>query len=215
MPKCSPSPRLEIRSLSGKKTQFPLNHPIRGQSGSRLLDHRPTNFLQSSENRIKVCWVPGHNGIKGNERADRLANEGGSKPPVSILNRSLTWSKAQSTHQASRAWGREWASQPHSLFVTNHIRRPLPSRSLDLLGLTAGTDRLMHASTRSFWATASLANTASDSALTMTRAAPAASPGKLSIMSFATAIYTLRLATSSEGVRADARLDSIRYSSWP
>ncbi|KAF8692069.1 Reverse transcriptase (RNA-dependent DNA polymerase), partial [Rhizoctonia solani] len=118
-------------------------HP--GQFASIAFREAADKFLhEAPENRIKVCWVPGHNGIKGNKRADRLANKGGSKPPVSILNQLLTWSKAQSTHQASRAWGREWASQPHSLFVTNHIRRP-PSLTLARFARSYRGHRLTHA----------------------------------------------------------------------
>ncbi|KAG8726725.1 hypothetical protein FRC11_014619, partial [Ceratobasidium sp. 423] len=82
--------------------------------------------------------------IEGNERADQLANEGCSKPPISVLNRSLTWSKAQSTHQASRTWARDWTSQSHSRFVTNHIRRP-PSLTLARFARNFRGHRSIHA----------------------------------------------------------------------
>ncbi|KAF8760880.1 Reverse transcriptase (RNA-dependent DNA polymerase) [Rhizoctonia solani] len=173
-------------------------HP--GQFASIAFREAANKFLHKApENRIKVCWVPGHNGIEGNKRADQLANEGGSKPPVSILNRSLTWSKAQSTHQASRAWGREWASQPHSLFVTNHIRRP-PSLTLARFARSYRGHRLTHARLNQiilghgFFGEYRERFRPDDDP-----SCPCGQPGKLLIMSFATAIYTLRLATSSGG----------------
>ncbi|KAJ1304840.1 hypothetical protein OPQ81_005974 [Rhizoctonia solani] len=51
-------------------------HP--GQYASIAFREAADKFLEESPlNHIKVCWVPGHDGVEGNERADRLANEGG------------------------------------------------------------------------------------------------------------------------------------------
>lgn len=45
------------------------NHPIITKIHDQL--------LKASENKsIKLCWVPGHSGIHGNEKADELANKG-------------------------------------------------------------------------------------------------------------------------------------------
>ncbi|XP_054015812.1 uncharacterized protein LOC128896474 [Hylaeus anthracinus] len=33
-------------------------------------------------NKVKIQWLPGHNGIMGNERADSLANKGSDEPPI-------------------------------------------------------------------------------------------------------------------------------------
>ncbi|KAF8756464.1 hypothetical protein RHS01_04488 [Rhizoctonia solani] len=68
-------------------------------------------FLHESPlNKVELRWVPGHEGVEGNERADALANEGGTKPPYHTHNRSLTWCKAEATWNASRTWAREWPS---------------------------------------------------------------------------------------------------------
>ncbi|KAF8706889.1 Reverse transcriptase (RNA-dependent DNA polymerase), partial [Rhizoctonia solani] len=76
-------------------------------------------FLHESPlNKVELRWVPGHEGVEGNERADALANEGGTKPPYHTHNRSLTWCKAEATWNASRTWAREWSNQPHSRFVS-------------------------------------------------------------------------------------------------
>ncbi|KAJ1300689.1 hypothetical protein OPQ81_002336 [Rhizoctonia solani] len=117
-------------------------HP--GQYASIAFREAADKFLEESPlNHIKVCWVPGHDGVEGNERADRLANEGGDNPPTPFLNRSLTWSKAQSTHHASRAWITEWTSHSHSRFVTNHLRR-LPSLALSRFAKNFRGHRSVH-----------------------------------------------------------------------
>ncbi|KAH7325517.1 hypothetical protein B0J17DRAFT_536789, partial [Rhizoctonia solani] len=49
-------------------------HPA--QFASMIFRKAADEFLnESPHNHIKVCWVPGHSGVEGNERADQLANE--------------------------------------------------------------------------------------------------------------------------------------------
>ena len=52
-------------------------------------------MLQSlcSQNRVKLCWVPGHTNIKGNEEADRLARLGSQDETMIILNVKLPLSE--------------------------------------------------------------------------------------------------------------------------
>ncbi|QRW27253.1 COG4 transport domain-containing protein [Rhizoctonia solani] len=103
-------------------------HPC--QYASRDFRSAVDNFLSESPlNKVELHWVPGHEGVEGNDRADALANEGGTKPPMHSHNRSITWSKAEATRNASLTWSHLWSSQPHSRFVSEHIRRN-PSLSL-------------------------------------------------------------------------------------
>ncbi|KAF8687558.1 ubiquitin-specific protease, partial [Rhizoctonia solani] len=103
-------------------------HP--GQYASRKFRSAIDAFLLDSPlNKVELRCVPGHEGVEGNERADVLANEGGSEPPLHTYNRSITWCKAEATRTASRTWTQEWSNQPHSRFIADHIRRN-PSLSL-------------------------------------------------------------------------------------
>ncbi|KAF8761872.1 Reverse transcriptase (RNA-dependent DNA polymerase) [Rhizoctonia solani] len=78
---------------------------------------------------LETSALPSTTSSLSNDRADALANEGGTKPPMHSHNRSITWSKAEATRNASLTWSHLWSSQPHSCFVSEHIRRN-PSLSL-------------------------------------------------------------------------------------
>ncbi|KAF8748760.1 hypothetical protein RHS01_10561 [Rhizoctonia solani] len=81
------------------------------QYASRDFRSAVDNFLSESPlNKVKLHWVPGHEGVEGNDRADALANEGGTKPPMHSHNRSITWSKAEATRNASLTWSHLWSS---------------------------------------------------------------------------------------------------------
>ncbi|KAF8760808.1 Reverse transcriptase (RNA-dependent DNA polymerase) [Rhizoctonia solani] len=96
---------------------------------SSLGSHHIIFFADNKAALSNITLLSKHPGVKGNERADVLANKGGSEPPLHTYNRSITWCKAEATRTASRTWTQEWSNQPHSRFIADHIRRN-PSLSL-------------------------------------------------------------------------------------
>ncbi|KAG9091012.1 hypothetical protein FRC06_000748, partial [Ceratobasidium sp. 370] len=96
-------------------------HPAHGASiiFRRAID----NFLSADNSRsVEILWVPGHSGIKGNERADTLANQAGSLTPEPFFNRTVTWSREKSKTRVVKDWQNLWVRTRHS----NHVTRTIP-----------------------------------------------------------------------------------------
>jgi len=117
-------------------------HPA--QSSSILFRSAIDLYLHSVHDaRVEIYWIPGHKGISGNERADRLANEGGSIPPEPIFNRTITWSRFMSRERAVRNWGRAWQSGQHSAHVMSSLPGP-PSLRLHPFHASFDGSRRIH-----------------------------------------------------------------------
>ncbi len=95
------------------------------------------NILQESHARQKFSfvWVKGHDRIKGNERADRLANQGAAEEPIH-LPMPFHVAKCLTQHQAKNLWMTEWTQSNKARnyhkgrpkLIRNDFLRKLPSQ---------------------------------------------------------------------------------------
>lgn len=101
-------------------------HP--SQYASLLFREAVDDLLKRHPN-LTVCiqWVPGHKGIRGNERADALAERATRLHPAPLYDRTLTWSATNSTTLAQEEWNEHWDQARRSGHVRSTLRR-YPSR---------------------------------------------------------------------------------------
>ncbi|KAF8760160.1 Reverse transcriptase (RNA-dependent DNA polymerase) [Rhizoctonia solani] len=99
-------------------------HPC--QFASRVFVPAAKAFVEGHPERsIHITWTPGHNGVEGNETADRLANEGARATPTPIFNRTITWAREQATRKTVRSWKKAWHDHTESRINSKYyIPRP-------------------------------------------------------------------------------------------
>ncbi|KAG8762074.1 hypothetical protein FRC11_011339, partial [Ceratobasidium sp. 423] len=98
-------------------------HPA--QTASIMFRNAVDNFLAHHPNATaEIHWVPGHESVAGNERADMLAKEGGLAPPTPFFAHSITWARAHSKDRVVRDRGRQYAAASHPPHVAQSLPRP-------------------------------------------------------------------------------------------
>ena len=89
-----------------------------GSSQAALIKFRELakSWLAKEGKTLTVQWIPGHEGIKGNEIADSEARRYASKAvnPQSCIAQSLSNAKRQIRKSKDVAWQWEWENQPQT-----------------------------------------------------------------------------------------------------
>jgi hypothetical protein len=93
--------------------------------------HTLTPFFASSPAvTAEIAWVPGHKGIKGNERVDSAARAGATIEAMPYFKGStITWARASAKSRAAKTWRTEWPQLPHTNLLAVALRAP-PSTTL-------------------------------------------------------------------------------------
>jgi ribonuclease HI len=121
----------EIVFLSDNQAALRTIHDTTDHAGQGLsiifrnnVDHLLTTYPLLS---CRLSWVPGHKGIAGNERADKLAKQG--VLCQSVIGPTLTWARETANKKPVRKWRRAWAQEPHTNHAAVALRAP-PSMRL-------------------------------------------------------------------------------------
>ena len=122
-----------VRSLQPKRLSELSPGPTAQMAAARRIWARRTRAPHIPEGEVKVWWTPGHAGLEGNEKADRLAKLGAAlnpsrplPPTISYLRRELVvrdsckWWKenAPSTYQDLAV---QWQDKPKELELARQL----------------------------------------------------------------------------------------------
>ncbi|MCP3664991.1 MAG: hypothetical protein GY696_21255, partial [Gammaproteobacteria bacterium] len=125
-------------SKSGiQKLEKTINSLAIPDARSKQVVDQIDTILHESHARQKFIfvWVKGHDRIKGNERADRLANQGAAEEPIH-LPMPFHVAKSLTEHQAKKQWMTEWTQSKKARnyhkgrpkLIKNDFLRKLPSQ---------------------------------------------------------------------------------------
>ena len=79
------------------------------KSGDGRSDHRAGQRVIDQGNSVTIRWTPARMRVEGNERADRVAKDAASPPPLRATRRhfSLSFLRRRSTERATQAWRKD------------------------------------------------------------------------------------------------------------
>lgn len=103
-----------------------------GRTSEDMVDktRRLLNIWQENTTRKKaeIRWLPGHAGINGNERVDRLAKRGTADGDWLVKDRTMTLSAARRwrKRELAREFSQWWADQEKPRHLPKQLNQPIP-----------------------------------------------------------------------------------------
>ena len=89
----------------------------------RSLAKTITHFINAGAVRLTLQWIPGHANIQGNERADKLAKQGSTRPQVTLPTSINTARQTIKTNKREE-WMNGWAMGKTGRPIFNHMTAP-------------------------------------------------------------------------------------------
>ena len=89
-------------------------------------------LLTSYDVQVTLQWIPGHEDVSGNERADRLAKEGSKKEQYE-KQCSYQTVKKMIKNNSKKAWMNRWEKGSTGRTMFSNMAKPMPKDSINLL----------------------------------------------------------------------------------